>query len=250
MYNNYMGNNGSFTVPPNPIGNIVNVSNNGYNPYGNMNGYYNNNYGYYNPYLEAQQRQIQEAQMREQERNQSNIWKEISKSVNKAMHVEIDNMDKHLQMYDPESMRQEEVDYDRVVTNNIFNSLQTGYYGNLQRDRIVESHNTLYDKSISKYKDMGFVEYANNFSNIYLEMLEKQKLEQERNLSQLYNRNDYKSLINSSGSSNSYFNTIFKARQSDSIDDNEIQLPGYLKDNLNASLQERKKKFFDSIYNK
>ena len=132
IINNIMSGGMGNTIPPNSIGN-VNIGGMGYNqpqfnPYASvqqtgfipqqqyqqpqmngyennynqpqMNGYYNNIYnGYYNPYMAQRQQELYEAQQKELQQQQTNIWKLVSKKVNHALGKEVD--DKYLSMYDP-----------------------------------------------------------------------------------------------------------------------------------------------------
>lgn len=260
IVNNMMGNgiypNGY--IPSNPIGNIVGIGTNGYNNIGmmNMGGYYNNQYNnYYNPYLAQQQRQIQEAQMREQMRAQTDVLKTISRSVNNALGAEID-MNKHLEQYNPEkfyNLQQQglyeyQQDEDQLIHQKLMNVHCNGFEGNIVNLKLIEANNILYEQEKQKRPDNISLNDFNRSLGETLNEIQLQEMKnRQRNLSSLYNSNQYNQLVKMNGQANSYFNSMFQgtAMQRDmNIDDMEVKLPTHLV----QSYQERKKAFFDTIF--
>ena len=259
IVNNMMGNGiypGGY-IPSNPIGNIVGIGTNGYNNMGmsNMGGYYNNQYNnYYNPYLAQQQRQLQEAQMREQMRSQTDVLKTLSRSVNKALGADID-MEKHLEQYNPENyyrLQQNpngfyQQDEDEMIHNKLMNVHCNGVEGNIMNVRLIQANNILYDQEKEKRPDsLGIIEYNEKAGELCREIQMQQQRDMQRNLSGLYNSNQYNQLVKMSGHANSYFNSMFQgtAMQRDmNIDDMEVKLPTHLAKSYN----DRKKAFFDAI---
>lgn len=261
IVNNMMGNgiypNGY--IPSNPIGNIVGIGTNGYNNMGgmmNMGGYYNNRYNnYYNPYLAQQQRQMQEAQMREQMRAQTDILKSISRSVNKALGATMD-MDKHLEQYNPENFYNlnqgmgytYNQDEDQLIHQKLMNVHCNGVQGNLASMRLIQANNILYDQEKQKRPDEMSLNDFNRSAGEMIRDIEMEEMKnRQRNLTGLYNSNQYNQLVKMNGQANSYFNSMFQgtAMQKDmNIDDMEVKLPTHLV----QTYQERKKAFFDTIF--
>lgn len=257
-------------IPSNNIGNIVGISNQGYNTnynmyngmmpnnnMSNMGGYYNNQYNnYYNPYLAQQQQQIRETQMREQMRSQTDILKKISKNINKALNNNIDNMDQHLQRYNPENFYNQGgnngfyQDEEERIHNKLLNIHFNGIEGNMYSMRHIQANNILYDQEKQKRPDdMTMNEYNRSAMEIINDINQQEARNRQRNLSSLYNSNQYNQLVKMNGHANSYFNSMFNGtamQQRDmNIDDMEVKLPSH----LSQSYQERKKAFFDSIFN-
>lgn len=231
--NNIFG--GVSYIPPNPIGgNIINIGGQGYNN-GNM-GYYNNTYnGYYNPYLVQRQREIEEAQQRENIQQQADIWKKLSRGCHAALGSDIEDMEEHLKRYDPVPVEQhqEEEHYNTLVN--------LALHGNDYNARVfnaIESNNRLYEKNKERFPDTtSLSDFMANAGELYAEAMMRETKEQEKDVGRLYNSAQYKKLI---GLHNS------NAFKDTSIDDMEIQLPNHLA----TEYQKRKQAFLDGILGK
>lgn len=261
IINNMMGNNGIYNgyIPSNPIGNVVGIGTNGYNNMnlGNMGGYYNNQYNYYNPYLVQQQQQLYEAQLKEQLRQQSDVLKTISRSVNKALGADID-MEKHLEQYNPENYFKDQFntpanDYynsEQAVHDKLMNIHFNGITGNPYNIRLIQANNILYDQEKQKRPDeYGIIEYNKSAGELYNEIVEQEQRNMQRNLTRLYNPTQYNQLVKMNSGANSYFNSVFQgtAMQKEmNIDDMEVTLPSHLV----KSYDDRKRAFLDAILNK
>lgn len=253
IVNNMMGNqNGIYPngyIPPNPIGNVMSIGNLGYNNQAGMGGYYNNMYNnYYNPYLAQQQEQLRQAQLMEQERARSDMFKTISKNVNKALGVEVD--DEYLKRYDPETNNAKAVDEELAITERLLNLHYNGFYGNYEAIRFIEANNRHFDQVKQMYPDdMSPVEFSEKFADIYVDYLQDKEKESRRNLTQLYDRNGYNQLINMHRNPNSYFSSVFQGgtmNKEVTIDDMEVKLPNH----MSNEYQMRRQAFMQSILSK
>lgn len=262
IINNMMGN-GMYSngyIPSNPIGNVVGIGNQGYNTMGYMGnngmmgGYYSNQYNnYYNPYLAQQQRQIQEAQMKEQMRQQTDILKSISKKVNNALGHDID--EEHLKQYDPENYYQHHQQYnqyiqdeDERVHQQLMNVHCNGVNGNVYNVRLIQANNMIYEQEKKERPDdISMNEYHISAGKMLNEIRMQEQRTMQRDLSKLYNVNQYNQLVKMHSNPNSYFNSMFNgtAMQKDmNIDDMEVKLPQHMV----ATYDQRKKAFFDTIF--
>lgn len=259
IINNMMGN-GMYPngyIPSNSIGNIVGIGNQGYNNgmMSSMGGYYNNQYNnYYNPYLAQQQRQMQEAQMREQMRQQTDILKSISRKVNNALGNDID-MDEHLKQYDPENYYHYNQQYgqyvqdeDERIHQQLMNVHCNGITGNVYNIRLIQANNVIYEQEKkARPDDMNMNDYHRSAGEMLHDLRMQEQRNRQRDLSKLYNVNQYNQLVKMNSNPNSYFNSMFNgtAMQKDmNIDDMEVKLPQH----MISSYDQRKKAFFDTIF--
>lgn len=228
-------------IPPNPIGNIVNIGN-GYN---NMGGYYNNNYSYYNPYLIAQQQQAMMAQQREEERRQSDIMKLISTKVNKAGGYEV--TDEFLNQYNP--VYEQPQNEDLEITNRLANIFYNGSCGDQRLIAGINARNALYDSHKQRFSDdMSMFEFFERGGELYREALEQKHLAAQRDVSRLYNSSQYNELIGMHKNSSNYYNSIFRGGNQGkeiTIDDLEVKLPDQLQSN--NEYQRRKQEFINKL---
>ena len=241
MYNNY-------NISPNPMGNVMNVGsgyNNTNNGYYNSNNMYNN---YFNPYLAIQQNQAREAQMKEQQRTESDMMKRISRAVNKASGSEISD-DTLGEIYDYKEPEQYKVDPDSVEYMQSFvASLYITDNRYLPQDiQFVNRFNQMYDQAKQMCPDdISMYDYNQKMSEQYVQMLIDNNREKQRDVSKLYNSNDYNKLLNMNSKSSSYFNSIFNGGNMNnnvSVDDMEVTLPNHLANEY----QSRRKQFLESI---
>lgn len=239
-----------FRPQPNPIGNMMNISGQGYNTQGQMGGYYNPyNSGYYNPHLMYQQQKALEAQQKEEERQQADLWKKLSRNANK-IHHQIDDIEEHVKRYDPIDCNQELQDMDRYNRLASLTSTQQTNYDT--SGRIISQVNTIIHQTKQVFSDdMDLVEYFEKAGELILEARIQDNRNKQRNLSKLYNGNSYKDLINyhSTGPRNSYFNSVFRNNMDNrniNIDDLEVTLPS----NIGNGYHERRSMFMDAILNK
>lgn len=235
-------------IPSNPIGNILPIGSNGYNN-GNSGGYYNGVYNNYNPYLVAQQMQIQQTRLKEQQRCQSDVYKNISRCVNKALGNEI--TEEHLQQYDiqdnfgPQSYTPEQ--QEDMMTVRLLNVNQNGINGNIYNARLIQANNAHFDMVKQQYPDdISTLEFSERFTDIYVDMLKDKNKVLEKNLSTLYDSNRYNQLINMHKSDNNYFAGTFRQNTGNSnvsIDDMEVKLPMHMQNEYHS----RRQAFLNSI---
>lgn len=208
-----------------------------------MGGYYNSIYnGYYNPYLAQRQQELYEAQQKELQMQQSNIWKMLSRGVNKALGKEVD--DQYLSMYDP-------VTYDTKEQKiyEQFNHFEYLDRINSQGTPIRTPASIMVENNIKRYElakerfpdDTSLYDFLANAGELYAEMLMDKAKHEQRQLNRLYNQNDYQQLVNLHNKTGSYYNQLMN--NNPSIDDMEITLPSH----LSTEYQRRKQAFINSI---
>lgn len=248
MFNNYVPTgNVPYNIQPNPIGNVMPISQQGY-----VGGYYNNMYNnYYNPYLAIQAQQAREAQFKEEQRKQSDIMKKISRAVNKAAGSDISDEDLN-KIYDYKEPERCKTDTDSVeyMQSYVYNLHVNGLNYLPQDIQYINYFNSMYDKTRQEIpNDISMYEYNNKMSEQYIQMLLDKDKQKQKEISKLYNNNDYRKLLDMNSKSNSYFNSIFNGRTMDNnvtIDDMEISLPNH----ISNEYQTRRKMFIDAILNK
>ena len=235
-----------YSIQPNPMGNILNIGQQGYNG-----GYYNNIYNnYYNPYLALKQKEIAEAQMKEELRKQSDIMKKISRCVNKAVGVDIsdEQLDK---LYNYQPIQPDKIDYEspEYMQAYVANLHVNGMKYLPQDVQFVQYFNSMYERSRQEVlNDISMYEFNNKMTEQYVQMLLDREKEKQKDISKLYNNNDYRKLLNMNKKSSNYFNSIFNGNNMNnnvSIDDMEITLPNHLANEY----QTRRKQFLDAILN-
>lgn len=230
-------------IPPNPIGNIVNMGGMGYNmnpQQMNMGGYYNNSYTFANPYLIAKQQEMYEAQMREAQRQQADMMKTLVSKVNRALGQE--TSEELLKMYDPVYVKQDD---EELMTYKLLDVNNNGLNYNPRIVASIEAHNKIYDKHKEQFPDeMGIMEFHDKAGVLCREMLLQQAEDKQRDLSQLYSREEYRKLL-SKYKGTTYIDSIYNGKMPGpiGIDDMEISLPERIK-NVYA---ERRQKFLNSF---
>lgn len=237
---------------PNPIGNVIGIGNNGYN---NMGGYYSNNYNnFYNPYLAMQQQKIQEAQMREMQKQQSGIYKRISRSVNRALGNDIDEdylnkrYDYNTSYNNPNQLTEDQME-DIKMNQLIDLYYNPQSYCNYENLRFIEMSNRIHDRNKQQFPDdTSLYDFMENSYKLYGAILDEQLRHSQRNLSKLYNSKQYNELIQLHSNGTGYFNTVFNngmMNNNSNIDDMEIRMPSKMQD----MYKQRRQAFLDSIRN-
>ena len=103
----------------------------------------------------------------EQQRAQSDMFKSISKNINKALGREVD--DEFLKRYDPQDPRQQQVDEELAITNRLLNLHYNGYYGNYEAIRYIEANNRHFEQVRQQLPDdMSMLEFSEKFGDIYV----------------------------------------------------------------------------------
>jgi len=225
--------------------NMLPIGQQGYNS-GYVNGYYNQNmgYGYYNPYLIDEQNKLREAKEKEIERQQSSIWKRLSKSANSYSGIlDEDRLEDHLKRYDPpkppiydqEYYEMEAVKRIYVISQNLVRAEDLAYIR-------INRMNQEFDKARAAVPEgISMQDYFKLFGKLYLEMKDEENKKQSRDASRLYNGNSYKDLLNMHKKDNNYFSGTFNNHVS--LDDMEIKLPNSLK-----TYDKKRADFFNSIF--
>lgn len=248
---NFYSNGGIYNglnISPQPIGNIMNISGYGYNNnnQGIMGGYYNPyNQGYYNPYLIHKQQQALEAQKREQQRQQADIWKKLSRNVNAVTNT-IDDIEKHVKKYDPTDTQSE--DYlEMIKYNKLMNLRQVNNENSMNLN--IQKINNQIEETKKKYPDdMSLMDFFDKAGEMILEIRLEDMRNKQRDVSQLYDRDGYQSLIKSHSGNTNYFNSVFgdRQRREVNIDDLEVNLPN----SISNEFYEKKRAFLESIFSK
>lgn len=223
-------------IPPRPIGNIVSIGGIGYN--NNAGGYYNGMYNnYYNPYLHQQRMEMEKAKLREEAQGQAGIWKMLSKGCNQALGNNVENMDEHLKKYDPvyedNPQYQQEQEYYHLLTLN--------HNGIELRERIrsnFEAQNVIFSREKETRPDnMSLVEFCSTAGELYAEAMTNEARDKQRNVSKLYNQDQFRQLID-------IHNARVNGFKNTSIDDMEVTLPAHLS---STTFQQRRKAFLETI---
>lgn len=231
MYNN---------IHPQYTGNIMNIGGAGYNQ-----DYYGNtmNRGYFNPYLYYQQQKALEAQMREEKRRRYDVMKSLLRKSNKST----DNIEEYIKQYD--------VDYVNSVQNDIneynkfiqMHNNHIMHQGNEINHFIIHSNNVSQRNKENFPDDMSMLDYFDKAGEILLDITIQKSRDKAKDVSKLYNRDDYLDLIKLHKGNIPYFNTISKSKFSTGdidIDDMEVTLPNELSDEY----YKRKRQFLESIF--
>lgn len=226
-----------------PIGNI-NTSN-GYN----MGGYYTNVYNnYFNPYLARQQQELMEAKMREQANQQVDMMKFISRKANRASGYDIsdEELDK---LYKPDYQQQSEVDTELNTMHRLAALYSQGTVNtpNMIAMRNIQMQNYMHDQMKQRFPDsMGIYEYGTKAHELVFESYKDKMDRASRDISKLYNQDQYSQLVKLHSNTNNYFQSTFNQGQNNpntSVNDLEISLPTHLKD----MVSERRAAFINSI---
>ena len=231
MYNGMQPNG---CIPSMPIGNIG--YNTGYNG-GFYNGVYNN---YYNPYLQAQIQKQQQQQYENQLIQQSNILMQMSKTAH-AVSGSTVNEEQLKKMYYPQELnkqQQSQADLEYAEIQRRQFAQDTSIY----KDIAITNEINKFQKENSKFvrEDMSFEEFCKNSVDLLYDISVKESLAQQRDLSRLYNKNDYSKLLNGG-----YNNNLFRPEVT--LDDMSVfpSLGQKLKDEYAI----RKQQFMDAILN-
>lgn len=209
------------SIPPSPIGLNLGM------------GYYTGSYTYQNPYIVA--KQIEEQKRREREEHKQNIdtFKRLSKIYHRYNN---DNVgDEYLSnIYDPDDVKinKESVDYQQLL-NIKSNGINVDYLHNQGLDNI---NRMIQEEKKIVPDDCNFIEYSNLAIHLYNNMLNRKLIEQERDVSKLYNRKHYNKLLNLHNNVNQFKGV--------NIDDQTITLPDGV---VHRTILDRKKKFLDAI---
>lgn len=254
-------------IPANPIGNIAPLGYGGYNYYGtgntyNMGGYYSGLYNNYNPYLIKQQQELYAAQLREQQRQQCDIYSKLYKASCSYLGCEPqqdilesfnDSEEDYLQYMNDEEKniyfkKKQQEDYIKYNQQKIF-ALQN-MQPNMYYQQASNAYYNAYQKIYSDYKkavpdDMSLQEYLEGPGRVdYLNYLEREERKKKADLSKLYNKNDYDSLLNMHKHT-LFGNSVFNPDAS--IDDQEVHLPNMVSE---VTKQERRRRFMEALLSK
>lgn len=236
---------GGYNIPPSPIGATASIGGSGYNNnnYGYMGGYYNNNYAYYNPYLAARQQEIAMAKQREYQRQSSDSMKALTRAAHKSMGMET-NEEALNNRYDPQELKQ------ITPTEQTYNNLLqfTSNQGYAAQQEYMKSYyqNVMLDQARDAMPNDISLEQFFNGANQELANIEIQdlRLQSKAGISNLYNSNEYKQLIQMNSQSSSYFSSMYNNNGNEvSISDMSVVVPGAKPTPYNV----RRQAFIDAI---
>lgn len=223
-------------IPSMPIGNIGLNMGQGYNG-GFYNGVYNN---YYNPYLQAQIQKQQQEEYRRSLLNQSNVMMQMSRTAHAVTGTPVDeNMLR--QRYQPQQIQQQsEADMN-------FAQIQRRQFeppSSISRGAAIINEVNKFKKENEKYvrEDMSFEEFCKNSGELLYNINVQESIAQQRDLSKLYNKNDYSKLIHGGG----YNNNLFRPEVT--LDDMSV-FPS-LGEKMKKEYAIRRQQFMDAILNK
>lgn len=221
------------SIPSMPIGNIG-YNNNGYNG-GFYNGVYNN---YFNPYAQMQMQKQKEQEYINSVNAQSKVLMMMSNTAHAANNSTItqQQLDKMYKPISPEQQQKsaEDIHYEEMRRRSNLVPYDPSMDPRLTNEIIK------FQKENEKYvsTDMSFEDFCKNAGNLLYEIRVQESTAQQRDLSGLYNKNDYSKLINGG-----YNNNLFKPEVT--LDDMSVfpSLGSKLKDEYAA----RKQAFMNAI---
>ena len=212
-----------------------------------MGGYYTNNYGYYNPYLEEERKRQEEIRRKEESRQQLDVLKMLSKSVNKCSGVTVNDA-RLEELYAPmfEETMPEELKMQMILLDNHYNGQDYNPYVN----NVFEAQYRVYEHRQSLVpKDCDLQQFMDKSINLVDDILKKEETTRNaENLARLYNKQGYKDIVGTySGDSSDYFKNMYDNNDplNVTIDDIEHQFPPY-KESVDA--QERSR-FMQKVIN-
>lgn len=222
-------------IPSMPIGNIGYNNNMGYNG-GFYNGIYNN---YYNPYLQAQIQKQQQVQYEQNMKRQSDVLIQMSKTAH-AVTNSVPEQKQLEQIYRPQQVNNQPTQAD--MEYNMILQRQFQQPTDIYRDMAITNEINKFQQENQKFvrEDMSFEEFCQNSGALLYDIAVKESLAQQRDLSKLYNKNDYSKLINGG-----YNNNLFRPEVT--LDDMSVfpSLGQKLKDEYAI----RKQQFMNAILN-
>jgi len=252
---------GMYSIPPNPIGNIANIGNYGYNQGDSfsmfMNSpYYTNNFTYVNPYALLQQQKAMEAARKEQLRQQSETMKSISRMVHQSLgDMDGEELERYLEIYDYETENKELIELaEQVREYNRLANLKpvTPNYAYINYfNRVSESFKKNYPDN------MSLSEYLDKAGELYRQSLIYMYERREKNGKLKYDSDQFNKLVDLHRTSSSYFNGILTGNNNSvDIGDLEIKIPDGERPkmvlNMPSKLQEyaaRKQAFIQACLN-
>lgn len=230
-------------VPPNPMGNIVNIGNSGY-----LNGNYQGRF--YDPFQARRQQEAQLAQQREYERQQTDMFKKLSKGVNNALGQEISD-ERLNELYNPQYAQPIQQDPDELAYHHLMNMNERTQGFNPRLAQVVNNCNMYYEQMEQKFpKDMSLAEFYEESYQIKMEIMQEKQKEQNKDLTKLYDRNGYAELRKIHAHSSKMYNTIFgnqQPTQSNSIDDMTVSVGAGLLTEQEKQKQIRKQQYLAEI---
>lgn len=223
--------------------NNVPIGYNGYNQ--GYTGYYGNqvNYNYYNPIYQQNMLRQQQEEAERQRKQQV----EFNKRISRIAHAEngstiseetLDNI------YDPVSNQPPERIAEQYEYNKVANTVQS-INPNAQTPESITFMNRA--NAATKYHDKfikpgcGLNEFLQSAGALYVDGLLREEKHKNRDLSGTYDSNSYQQLLKRQAP--------YAGKFSNNIDDNTIMLPASLQNKLNASYEERRAQFINSIMN-
>ena len=246
-YSNQPGYDGCNPIYNNQYYNNNNSSLYDNNPYNDLGGYYGN-------YFNTSDRRKALEEKRLQEENQFNLFKKLHVKNYISMGYSKEESEKLVEeAFNPKNNPQNQIDQDAMIANRISRNRDNleRYHRDLeyQRDKYIERHNKIYNDFKKEYPDdMGALEFFEKAGDLYIEALTYFDREKQKDLTKIYNSNDYKTLVKQSANPlGTYFENTFKRIKPDpnNLGSLEIKLP----DSIKRDFDSRKKKFLDSIFN-
>ena len=221
-------------IPPNPIGNIVNVGNSGY-----LSGNYNGRF-----LSPSQRRQMEEAriaQERELERQQCDMFKKISRNVNKGLGIEVTE-EQLSNRYSPIYEQQRQLDADEQSFYHLYDIDSRCLDFNPYAARMVANCNAYHDHMEQQFpKDMTLTEFYEESYKLKLEEVLNEQKQKQRNLTSLYDRDGYNKIREMHKKISNQYNSAL-SNESDNIDDMTVTRFN-LPERLRQSREERIARF-------
>lgn len=226
--------------------------------YGYNGGYYTGSYGY-NPYAERQRQEIALAQMREQQRQQSDIFKRLYKGSCNLLDIEI--TPEGLKQFNPQFVQQQDdlsdltmdqqQEFFEIQRKQVYLDQEKANIAQLQSQPFTNynpytvGYSNGYAQMIQDYTEklegVGLVEYLDKYAGVeYMNACTRSTNNNTNNIRSLYNPGDYNALLNHH--KEGLFGNIFNPNVS--IDDQEVRLPTAISE---KTRQERRAAFLNAI---
>lgn len=215
-----------------------------YNEFDVMGNYYNDMYSsMYDPYEMAKQERIRQEQFMKEEKRNNDILKVIFKTAYEYCNngAESDFIDEY---FEPKEEKREDFEIERnQKLLSIIHDPNTLNYNPEISDRI-DRWNRIYEESKTFFPQKA-EDFIENSGYIMFQMQEEERRIADRNLTPLYNSDEYNQLLSDRGEI-TYLSNRYDNNKEISIDDIEIGLGTRATEKLRA-IKRQRQKFIDSI---
>lgn len=211
----------------------------GYNPNGNYYGF--SQYGYYESPFQKMEREKREREEREALlRQDAERNKKIARiaAAYEGKEISEDELDAKYNPRSNQNLQRQAEDY---LYQNVYYAVANAQNSQQQFDNAANEAQSkikaYHDKFINPNANM--VEFFNSAGNLLIDGLMREQKTKNKDLSQMYDSNAYKQRL---GMNTNPYSNGFK-----NLDDMTIRLPDSIKQNMDATYEERRRKFIEAI---